>query len=66
MMVWLGHILRMDSDRLVRKAVRVQYDMGRKGGNLFLDAPTNHTFDQLVLLAKERDEWSGLVKRTFE
>ena len=60
-LVWLGHILRMDNKRLVYKAARVQHESG-SGGNLFLDAPTHKSFDELVKLACVRKYWKAYVK----
>ena len=35
---WLGHILRLDGDRLIKEAVKVQFLM-QLPGNIFMDAP---------------------------
>ena len=50
----------MDDSRLVKVAVRVQWEMGMKG-NLFSDAPSQMGFDELCVLAGEREEWRELV-----
>ena len=53
---WLGHILRMPDNRLVKEAVKVQFYSGLPG-NIFMDVPSGLTFDELVTLAKDRDQW---------
>ena len=59
-LIWLGHILRMEEGRLVRVAARVQREQGREG-NLFSDTQEHLNFDDLVTLAKDREEWKDLV-----
>ena len=73
-LIWLGHILRMKSvpsedrtgraDRLVKVAARVQHSMC-KGGNLFMDAPQNVSFDDIVKMANDRERWERMVARKF-
>ena len=53
---WLGHILRMSNNRLLKEAIKVQYYMGQEG-NIFMDAPKDLSFDQLVERAKDRKLW---------
>ena len=53
---WLGHILRMPSNRLVKEAIRVQHDMGLPG-NIFMDTPPGVSFRELEMLAKNRKIW---------
>ena len=56
---WLGHILRMPADRLVRRAVLA---LGRRGGppyqpgSLLMDTPL--PLDELVLRAADRPKWA--------
>ena len=63
-LIWLGHILRMQEDRLVRKATEVQFLHGR-AGNLFMDAPTGKSFEELTKLAEDRKTWKKLVATKF-
>jgi hypothetical protein len=59
-LTWLGHILRMDDNRLVKIAARVQCEM-RERGNLFCDAPGNLNFNQLCNMASDRGDWREMV-----
>ena len=43
---WLGHILRMGDDTLVKKAVHALYDNGREG-DLLMDAPVTDSWTEL-------------------
>ena len=67
-MTWLGHIMRMQreqgEERLVKLAVRVQYDMDAKG-DLFMDAPATKTFEEIEALAQDRAAWRRLVDAKF-
>ena len=63
-LTWLGHILRMDDHRLVKKAALQQFLAGRTG-NLFMDAPKSKTFEQLIELASNRKPWKQLVQIQF-
>ena len=53
---WLGHVLRMDSSRDVRKAV-LSIQQPYPEGSLFMDAPRAST-DELIEMAKEREDWN--------
>ena len=63
-LIWLGHILRMDKQRLVWKAAEQQFLNGHHG-NLFMDVPKSKTFEQLVEMASDRKAWKKLVKAQF-
>ena len=53
---WLGHILRMGDERLVKHAARVQHRRG-SAGNMFMDTPANYTFRDLEQIAANRTAW---------
>ena len=53
---WLGHILRMQGDRLVKLAVRVQFENG-SAGNIFMNTPPHATYDQIVHVEQDRKTW---------
>ena len=55
----MGHILRMPNERLVKHAVRMQYEMERNG-NIFADTPQNLTFDEIEAIAQNRKWWKSL------
>ncbi len=60
---WLGHILRMQDIngkvRLVKVALKVQFDNDRRG-NLLQDAPAAGSFDELILQAQDHKHWDKL------
>ena len=53
---WLGHILRMDQDRLLVKAVKHLYEDGNEG-DILMDAPTTSSWDELLKWAADRKKW---------
>ena len=53
---WLVRILRISNNRLIKEAVKVQFYM-RLPVNIFMDAPQDLSFDQLVERAKDRKLW---------
>ena len=55
-MRWLGHILRMDPQRLVHKAVQYM-SANRSEGDLLMDVPATLSWEELKLLAANRDGW---------
>ena len=59
---WLGHILRMDDDRLVKKAVFTMYTHPQEG-DILMDAPDTSTWEELCAWAASRDTWRNRVKR---
>ena len=62
--IWLGHILRMKNSRLVKLAAKAQYIQGQYG-DLFMDAPTHASFDELVMMAADRAAWKAHCNRQF-
>ena len=58
-MKWLGHILRMPNERLVKHAARRQYEMAREG-NLFADTPQHLSYDELEAVTQNRKWWKAL------
>ena len=58
---WLGHILRMGTERLLKRAA---YEMfkNRKAGDLLMDAPTHQTWKELCTYAVDRDYWRARVR----
>ena len=50
---WLGHILRLDEDRLLFKAVQHMY-AHRSEGDLLMDAPKTATWTELRHWAQDR------------
>ena len=62
---WLGHILRLKGSRLVKLAVKVQYDMALPG-NICMDAPPTTSFEDLVRRAQDRMEWARYWEQTHQ
>ena len=59
---WLGHLLRLEGPRLVKEAVKVQFQMGLPG-NILMDVPPELTFEEIVTLAQDRKAWkAGMPK----
>ena len=60
---WLGHILRMGPERLVRAAVVEQFAMGG-GGSMLMDAPVELGISGMTALAEadEKQAWRDLVR----
>ena len=56
---WLGHILRMPADRLVKTAVKVQYQ-NAAAGNIFMDTPKRWTFEEIERAAQNRRLWKRM------
>ena len=59
---WLGHILRMPDNRLVKLALRVQHKLDLPG-NMFMDVRNDLTFDEIEQLAQNRDTWRKLAPK---
>ena len=57
---WLGHILRMDPNRMVHQAMKVLH-VNRTPGDLLMDAP-DFSWKELKQFAANRDAWHALVK----
>ena len=53
---WLGHILRMDQDRLLVKAVKHLYEDGNEG-DILMDTPTTSSWDELPKWVADRKKW---------
>ena len=58
---WLGHILRMNDQRLVKRAA-FHIFTHRQEGDLCMDAPAVTRWEDLVDRAKDRETWRGRVK----
>ena len=57
---WVGHILRMPPDRLVSKALH-HISENRADGDLLMDAPPYHSWEELRLSAQNREAWRRRV-----
>ena len=66
-MCWLGHLLRLDEDRIVRKAIEEHHARWTAGtnDNLLMDVPKGLDMDQLTALTFEEKKttWRDMVRR---
>ena len=58
---WLGHILRMGSERSLKRAVFVMFK-SPKEGDLMMDAPRHDSWRELMKYAADRDWWRARVR----
>ena len=58
---WLGHILRLDEDRILQRAIKDIYDHRCKG-DILMDAPKTGSWRELRLWAADRDKWRKRVQ----
>ena len=60
---WLGHILRMGPERLVRSAVEEQFAMGG-GGSMFMDVSVDLGIEGMTALVEtdKKRAWRELVR----
>ena len=59
---WLGHILRMDDSRLIKKAVQHLFEEPAQVGDFLMDAPQASSWDELCERAKHREAWRTRVR----
>ena len=70
---WLGHILRMDSDRMLKQAL-LSLQQPYPEGSLLMDAPPHESWDDLMRMAgcENRDgghgvanhkEWNEMIRK---
>ena len=59
---WLGHVLREEETYLVRqvviKYVEDKIDVGYPEGSILMDAPHHRTVEDLVELARDKENWN--------
>ena len=60
---WLGHILRMGQDRMLKQAMHI-YEMfkARQAGDMLMDAPETSSWRELCTYACDRDYWRMRVR----
>ena len=59
---WLGHVLRMDDRRLVKRVLMATEQPYQKG-SIFSYAPSHDTTVELETLAQNRDGWNETVNK---
>lgn len=57
---WVGHIICVESDRLIKQAVFEMFKTPQKG-DLLMDVPTTASWRELDKLADDRDYWKERV-----
>jgi hypothetical protein len=61
---WLGHVLRLEEDRLVRTAVLQLVQKCLEGesadGTILMDAPAHGSVEELLELANDKQLWNGV------
>ena len=60
---WLGHILRLDEDRLLQRAVHHVYN-NRCDGDILSDAPRTDSWAELKMWGADREKWRTRVRET--
>ena len=66
-MKWVGEILRLEEDRLLRNALEVEWDQqGGSCGGLLRDVPEVDSFSQLIDIASDSDLWRGMIDQIQE
>ena len=58
---WLGHILRLDEERILQRAVKEVYE-NKSEGDILMDAPKTDSWRELKLWAADRDKWRARVQ----
>ena len=58
---WLGHILRMGTERMIKQAI-YEIFMARQDGDMLMDAPKTDSWRELCTFACDRDYWSTRVR----
>ena len=59
---WLGHILRMEDTRLIKKAVQHLFEEPAQVGDFLMDAPQVSSWDELCERAQHREAWRTRVR----
>ena len=59
---WVGHILRMRDDRLIKQALHTIYD-NRKEGDILMDIPDTKDWQDLQAIASHRKGWRARVHK---
>ena len=66
-MQYVGHILRLEDGRMLRRALEEEWSRQSDGcRGLLYDTPVVDTFNELVLIASDRDLWRGLVEKIYK
>ena len=58
---WLGHILRMGTDRMLKRAVFEMFK-ARKPGDMLMDPPEHDSWRALCTAAMDKEKWRARVR----
>ena len=58
---WLGHIMRMGSERMLKQAIFEMYKASQEG-DMLMDAPATDSWRELANYACDRDYWRARVR----
>ena len=58
---WLGHILRMGTERKVKQAIFIMYKAPQQG-DMLMDAPATDSWRELCTYACDREYWKARVR----
>ena len=58
----MGEILRKEERYYDRVALARLYELPPQEGNILMDAPFSESFDKLVNLAADRQDWDDFVE----
>ena len=58
---WLGHILRLDEERILQRAVKEVYE-NKSEGNIMMDAPKTDSWREMKIWEADRDKWRARVQ----
>ena len=65
-MRWVGEMLRLGEERLLRNALEIEWDQqGESCGGLLRDVPEVDSFSQLIDIASDIKLWKGLVDQIY-
>ena len=59
--VWLGHLLRLKGNRLVKLSIIAQFKRKSDGG-FFMDLPPNLSFEEIKAMAADRKAWRTMAE----
>ena len=57
---WLGHILRFEEGRLIRR-VTIELYKHKYDGSIYDNVPDHHNINHLIEIANDRDQWRKFI-----
>ena len=59
--VWLGHLLRLKGNRLVKLSINTQFKLKSDGG-FFMDLPPDLSLEEIKSMALDRKAWRTMAE----